>query len=112
MQPAPLQNPVPFVAPALPPLSGAQSLAPQLPAPSTTVRVPPVSPGTIQRLQALDAQKLALLSRNHGPCFTLRTYGFTAGPDPAEAPRLTSSTTCTPASGANVRELVKAPPSH
>src|SRR6185312_7350739 len=87
-QPAPLQNPVPFVAPVLPPLS----------------------PNTMHHLQeqaqALKAQQTALLAQNNGPCYTLRTYGFTTGHDPAEAPRLSSHTTCTPASKSHVRELV------
>ncbi len=113
--PAPLHNPIPFVTPVLPPLSGARSSAPQLPAPSTTLRVPPISPGTIQRLQALqalEAQKLTLLSRNEGTCYALRTYGFTAGHDPAEAPHLSSHTTCTPASQSHAKAIVVTPTGH
>lgn len=115
-QPAALQNPVPFVAPVLPPLfpSGKASTSPLVES-SPDLHVPPLSAGQIQRLQALnarDAQKLTLLSRNQGPCYTLRTYGFAPGQYPAEAPRLSSSTTCTPASGTHIRELVKIPSSH
>jgi len=62
-----------------------------------------------EQAQALKAQQTALLAQNNGPCYTLRTYGFTTGHDPAEAPRLSSHTTCTPASKSHVRELVKAP---
>lgn len=108
-RPTLLQNPVPFVAPILPPLSAAQLSAQQLPAPYTTLRVPPLSPKTIHRLGTMDPQKLILLAQNNGPCYTLRTYGFTTGHDPAEAPRLSSHTTCTPASKSHVRELVNAP---
>jgi hypothetical protein len=109
-QPAPPQNPVPFVAQIVPPLSIDQS-APQLPAPSATFRLPPLSPGATHNLQAMNAQNLALLAPNNGPCYALRTYGFTTGHDPAATPRLSSQSTCTPASKSHIKELVKAPSS-
>ena len=105
---APAQIP-PLAVPILPPLSTSQS-APQLPLPSTTFRLPPLSPNAIHRLETLNAQRLPLLARNEGPCYTLRTYGFTAGQDPAEAPHLSSHTTCTPASQSHAKVIVLAPP--
>jgi hypothetical protein len=110
-QPAPPQTPTPFVVQISPPLSTNQA-APQLPAPSTTFLVPPLSSNTIHRLEAdLNAQKLSLLAQNNGPCYALRTYGFTTGHEPAAVPHLSSQTTCTAASKTHLRELVKTPSS-
>ena len=81
------------------------------------LRLPPLSANTIHSLQpdaiptvqAVDVQQAALLARNNGPCFTLRTYGFTIRRDPGEVPRLSNHTTCTPASNSHVKELVSTP---
>lgn len=102
-------SPAPFAS-QIPPLS----LPPLFPVGPPQVqalplRVPPLSPDTIHRLGTPDAQKLSLLARNNGPCYTLRTYGFTPGHDPGEAPRLSTHTTCTPASKSHLRGLVKTP---
>ena len=114
--PAPSPNATPF-AMQIPPSAWTSPSPLQLPAPSTTFRLPPppsanrihTLESTIHTLEAQDAQRLALLARNDGPCYALRTYGFTAGHDPAEVPRLSSHTTCTPASKSHIRELVKTP---
>jgi len=58
----------------------------------------------------LNAQKLTSLASDDGPCYTLRTYGFTPGHDRAEAPHLSSRTTCLPSSKSHLRELIKTPP--
>jgi hypothetical protein len=60
-------------------------------------------------LKRLDAQELALNAGNEASCYALRTYGFTTPPGSASAPHLSSYKTCTPASQAHVKELVKAP---
>jgi hypothetical protein len=109
-QPAPWPNPAPLAAPISPLLSTGQSSSPQQS--GLSFRLPPLSPGTIYNLKALKAQRPALLARNDGPCYALRAYGFTTGHDPAAAPRLSSHTTCTPASGTHLRELVKNPSAH
>lgn len=87
-----------------------QSPAPQQSQPSTTYRLPPISSATTQKLfRTWNAQKLALLARNEGPCYALRTYGFTTPRDTASAPQMSSYKTCTPASQAHLKELVKIP---
>ena len=107
--PAPSNNASPFSA-QLPPLfSTGQSSPPLVQMPSTPFRLPPLSLGTSQNRNIVQMQNLAL---NQGPCYTMRTYGFTTGHDPAAAPRLSTSTTCTPASQTHVKELVNAPASH
>lgn len=107
----PAPGPAPFAARVpplfLPPLFPVGP--PQVQA--SPLRVPPLSPDTIHRLGIPDAQKLSLLARNNGPCYTLRTYGFTPGHDPGEAPRLSTHTTCTPASKSHLRGLVNTPSS-
>jgi len=96
----PLQNAPPLVAP-LPPLVASPKSAPQL------------SPDTMRRLfDKLNAQKLSPLASDDGPCYTLRTYSFTRGHDPASVPRLSSSTTCLPSSQSHLRELIKTPLNH
>lgn len=103
------QKPAPFAS-VIPPLFSTGTTAPQPSSPLATL--PPLSANTIHRLEAqnaLKARKLSLLAQNNGPCYALRTYGFTPGHDPAEAPRLSSHTTCTPASKSHLRELIEAP---
>jgi hypothetical protein len=56
-----------------------------------------------------DAQKLALVTENEAPCYALRTYGFTTPQGNSSAPRLTSYTTCTPASKTHLKEIVSVP---
>lgn len=104
----PLQIPSPFVV-QMPPLVGPIPSAPQLAGPSTTLHLPPLSPGTIHRLETLDAPKLPLLARSEGPCYALRSYRFTTGRDRASVPRLSGSATCTPAAETHLKEVVKAP---
>ena len=105
----PSQNAAPFAAQIPPLFPTGQSSPPLIQMLSQRFRIAPLSPDAIHRLETLDTQRLPLLARNDGPCFALRTYGFTAGHDPAEVPRLSSHTTCTPASKSHIRELVKSP---
>lgn len=118
-------QPAASFAAQIPPLFPTGQSAPQPPVPSTIFPLPPLFTRTIHndqpldtthtvewlngQVQRLNARQAALLARNDGPCFALRTYGFTAGHDPAEAPRLSSHTTCTPASKSRLRELVTTP---
>lgn len=113
--------PPPTNAAQLPPLLLAGQPAAQPCLPSTAFRLPPVFKRAIPSPQPLDSihtvlplntQQVASLSHSNGVCYSLRTYGFTSGHDLATAPRLTSSTTCTPASGTHVKELVKSPSNH
>lgn len=86
------------------------SIAEQQFQPSTTFRLPPVSAESTQNLwKTFSAEKLALLAGNEGPCYALRTYGFTTPRDTASAPQMSSYKTCTPAAQAHLKELVKAP---
>ncbi|HXS11467.1 MAG TPA: hypothetical protein VN734_02085 [Acidobacteriaceae bacterium] len=108
-QPALSPTPAPFVVQISPSLWAGQTSAPQQPGSSPNFRLPPLAPGAINSLKALDAQQLDLLARNNGPCFALRSYNFTTEHYAAAPPRLSSYTTCTPASQAHVKELVKTP---
>jgi len=50
----------------------------------------------------------ALMAKTHvtanDTCFTMRTYGFTAGDFQSGAPRPSTSTTCTPARGVTLKD--------
>ena len=106
----PSQNAAPFAA-QIPPLFPTGQFSPPLVQMlSQRFRIAPLSANTIHRLWTLHLQRLTLLARNDGPCYALRTYGFTSGHDLAEVPRLSSQTTCTPASKSHLRELVNTPP--
>jgi hypothetical protein len=72
----------------------------------------PATPADIQRAIALErlreskAKILQLqgnLAQNEG-CFTLRSYGFTADDLKSDAPRPSTSTTCTPASTGKTKQ--------
>ncbi len=64
--------------------------------PRTTEQTPPASPSDEMKAKAgLAAMEKTLAANNEG-CYTMRSYGFTAG-DLHSSPRPSTSTTCTPA---------------
>ena len=91
-----------FVGPKLfkssPPLT-AQQTAP--PSPSDLEKA---KAGLEKAMAALAAGKAKILTAANEGCFTMRSYGFTAGDFQSGAPKPSTSTTCTPARGVTLKD--------
>jgi len=80
----------------LPPSSSFLSPPSWSSSPLTAQQAAPATPFILLKAKPAPAPTPKILTATNDGCFTMRSYGFTAG-DLRSAPRLSSSTTCTPA---------------
>lgn len=105
-------------SPASAPNFAQTAKAPQEAPPGSLLRIPPLSRQTftIAEVQPVPAilrfvvtpsvRIKPQLAQNDGPCYTLRSYGFTDHDLQSADPRPSSATTCTPAASGQMKQAL------